>query len=169
MEVPGILLCCLLLWAIGATALCVYYDFFQDRGNRLFAVINEESAVKAVVEILADAGIKERFSFCTDDTNQTIFDDGTAFIRYSVPTSEHGIGPNAITLATHDPIVSAQSAKDKLTAAGYEAQVYTHAVPGVKDTFVRVSSDAFLGWSLEFRHHLYNMEKLPGRYRLMKK
>jgi hypothetical protein len=128
---------------------------FPDRGSRIFAAASPE-AKQAMVELLAQHGIDERFQIDSSGIRRSIMWDGT-IINYSPPEVSQKLGmPGAsIGLVAENPEASAREAAQFLQSRGYQARVVLDAEPELPIAFV--VTDAMVGTVLNFRKHVTQM------------
>jgi hypothetical protein len=125
---------------------------FPDRGSRIFAAASPE-AKAAIVELLGQHGIDQRFEMNSSGIERSIMWDGT-IINASPPEVLEKLGsPSAsIGLVSSDPEASAESAARFLRARGYQARVVLDAEPELPIAFV--VTDAMIGTAINFRKHV---------------
>lgn len=141
----------LLLLAAWAAALSVDRNPlpWPDRGSRIFAASSPEGKA-AVVELLSEHGVDERFEVNSSGILRSIMWDGT-IVNYSPAafTQKVGNASSAIGLVSNDPLASAQRAADFLESKGFLANVIESAEPGMPVHFV--ITNAMLGTAISFR------------------
>ncbi len=147
----GVILLWLILVAIGRNPLP-----FPDGGSRIFSAASPEGK-QAMVDLLRQHGIKERFKFDTPVVLRSIMFDGTIINMPNAETREKLRSPSAsIGLVSSDPEKSAQAAAEFLRSRGFEARVVLDAEPDLPIAFV--VTNAMLGTVINFRKHAV---KLP--------
>lgn len=163
----------LLTWAVVMTALYISTrPPLRDRGHRCFAVAGKNAARRAaaarvIVGILGKHGLGEKFTFSPGGTTQTLLaDGGTVIIQHDDTLAREVLPPNAISVVTKDPLGAAHAAAQRLRSVGFTAMVMGNVLPEAGDKFVFVISDAFQGWGLAFRRHVFAMGKPPRMGRL---
>jgi hypothetical protein len=130
---------------------------FPDRGSRIFAATSPDAKM-AIVELLAEHGLKERFQFNTDGVLRSILWDGT-IINQSSPVVNAILGSPAasIGLVADEPEKSANAAATFLRSRGFEATVVLDAEPELPIAFV--VTDAMIGTVLNFRRHVIHLPR----------
>lgn len=147
----GVILLWLVLVAIGRNPLP-----FPDGGSRIFSAASPEGK-QAMVDLLRQHGIKERFKFDTPVVLRSIMFDGTIINMPNAETREKLGSPSAsIGLVSSVPEKSAQAAAEFLRSRGFEARVVLDAEPDLPIAFV--VTNAMLGTVINFRKHAV---KLP--------
>ena len=152
------------LWLLASVALAVWTALlatgrnplpFPDPGSRIFAA-SSPSARAAVVELLGQHGLRERFRADTDGVQRSILFDGT-IVNWSAPAVAGKLAgaTSAIGLVADDPAASAAAAAALLRARGFRAEVVTDVEPGLPIVFVL--TDALPGTVLNFRPHVIQM------------
>ena len=128
---------------------------FPDPGSRIFAASSPD-AKQAIVDLLAQHGIDERFQIDSSGIRRSIMWDGT-IINFSPPEVAAKLGnPSAsIGLVSADPEASAHAAAAFLKSRGFSAQVVLDAEPALPIAFV--VTDAMVGTVLNFRKHVTEM------------
>ena len=128
-----------------------------DPGSRIFAAASPEAKV-AVVAVLAENGLEERFRFDTPDVLRSILWDGT-IVNYSTPalTARLGGATSSIGLVARDPAASAARAADAFRARGFDAEVAAGVEPDLP--VVHVLTNALPGSTLNFRKHVLHMPR----------
>jgi hypothetical protein len=131
-----------------------------DPGSRVFAAASPEARA-AVVDVLAEHGLAERFRADTPDVLRSILYDGT-IVNYSAPAITAGLGgaTSSIGIVADDPPASAAQAADALRARGFSARVVADSEPGMP--VVHVVTDALPGSTLNFRPHALRMPRPPA-------
>jgi hypothetical protein len=163
MFVPKWLIALVLLVLIGMVAWCVAVLRgrnplpFPDNGSRIFAASSKE-AKAAVVELLAQHGVHERFQVNTEGVARSIMWDGT-IVNFSSPEVAAKLKSPAagIGLVADDPPAAANAAAEFLRARGFHAQVVLDAEPGLPIAFVL--TDALHGSVINFRKHVIHMPR----------
>jgi hypothetical protein len=155
------------LWAVVATFLLIRNPLpLPDRGHRAFAVPSEE-ARRVVLKVLGQVGsLQGRFTFDAGPTHQTLMQDGYTVLNYLDSTNPRlsRLPGNAISLAVKNPRSAAENAAELLKSENYSAAIeeITDALMP-PDHLVVVESDAFKGWVLVFRRHIFKMPKVERR------
>ncbi len=128
---------------------------FPDRGSRIFTAASPE-AKQAIVELLAQHGVAERFQADSSGIRRSIMWDGT-IINFAPPEVSQKLGmPSAsIGLVADDPEASAREAAQFLQSRGYQARVVLDAEPALPIAFV--VTDAMVGTVINFRKHITQM------------
>ncbi len=123
-----------------------------DLGSRIFATPSH-AAQDAVVALLAQHGLTQRFRGDTPGVRRAILWDGFTLITCPEPWVREKLGGTAGSLGVvvKDPLQSAEAAATFLRARGFKAQVVTDAEPELPICFV--VTDALLGVALNFRRH----------------
>lgn len=132
---------------------------FPDRGSRIFSASSPE-AKEAVVALLSQHGIHERFQANSSGILRSIMWDGT-IINQSPPEVLQKLGGAvaSIGIVSEDPAASANSAAEFLRSRGFEAEVVLDAEPAIPIAFVK--TNAMLGTVLNFRKHVIHLPR-PG-------
>lgn len=130
---------------------------FPDPGSRIFTVPSP-AAKAAVIELLKQHGLRERFRFDTDGVQRSILWDGT-IINCPTPQVLAKLGSPAasIGVVATDPAASAESAAAFLRARGFQADVVLDAEPELPIAFV--VTNAFSGVVLNFRKHVIHLPR----------
>lgn len=130
---------------------------FPDNGSRIFSVATPE-AKKAVVELLAQYGVHERFEFNTPGVLRSIMWDGT-LINCPDPDVVQRLGSAtaSIALVASDPPQAAAQAAAVLKARGFGAEVVLDVETELPIAFV--VTNAFTGTVLTFRKHIIHMPR----------
>lgn len=130
---------------------------FPDGGSRIFTAATPE-AKAAIIDLLAQYGVRERFQVNTTGVLRSIMWDGT-IINCPDPEVTHRLGsPRAsIGLVSPDPAHSAAQAAAFLTKRGFAAEVVLDAEPDLPIAFV--VTNAFTGTVLNFRKHVIHMPR----------
>jgi hypothetical protein len=130
---------------------------FPDHGSRIFSAPSAD-AKTAIVDLLAQHGLHERFQVNTPGVLRSIMWDGT-IINCPEPAMAALIGsPSAsIGLVSADPVASSAAAASFLISRGFEARVVTDAEPDLPVVFV--VTNAFSGSVLNFRKHVIHMPR----------
>ena len=130
---------------------------FPDRGSRIFSAASAE-AKDAVVALLAEHGIRERFQFNTEGVLRSIMWDGT-IINHSSPEvlQKLGSASASIGLVATDPVDSANRAAAFLRSRGFQARVVLDAEPGLPIAFV--VNDAMPATVINFRKHVIHLPR----------
>ena len=149
------------IWAIAATAMHFRNPLpFPDRGHRTYGV-PDERARQAVVRVLEQVTpLRERFTFDSGVTHQTLMWDGFTVIHYLDAEEQKArhLSGNGLSVPVDDPLDSAKRAVQLLKAEGYQASI----IEGIKfdlpeNYLVPVESNAFNDWALVFRRPLRRM------------
>jgi hypothetical protein len=132
---------------------------FPDVGSRIFSAASP-TAKAAIVELLAQHGVRERFQADSGGVLRSIMWDGT-IINYPDPAVVQRLGSAvaSIGLVADDPAAEAHAAAAFLTARGFSAEVVLDVEPGLPIAFV--VSNVFAGTVLNFRKHLIHMPRPP--------
>ena len=149
------------LWAIGATGMHIRNPLpFPDRGHRAYGV-PDEKARQTVVNILQEVTpLRERFTFDSGATHQTLMWDNMTVIHYldSDIQKARSVSGNGLSVAVDDPMTSAKRAVELLKAQGYQAEILTGINYDLPEGYlVPVTSNAFNDWALVFRRPLIKM------------
>lgn len=149
------------LWALALLALVVLWlGFaaagrnvlpFPDNGSRIYSATSH-AAQDAVVALLAQHGVTQRFRGDTPGVRRAIMWDGT-IINCPEPWVLDKLGgvSGSIGVVVADPVQAAESAAAFLRARGFEARVVLDAEPEIPIAFV--VTDAMRGIALNFRKH----------------
>jgi hypothetical protein len=130
---------------------------FPDGGSRIFTTPSP-AAKQAVVDLLAQHGVRERFHFDTDGVLRSIMWDGTIINTSDVAVLDKLGHPGAsIGLVAADPLSAARDAAQFLQARGFQARIVEDAEPGLPIVFV--VTDAFSGTVLNFRKHVTQLPR----------
>lgn len=130
---------------------------FPDHGSRIFVAASPE-AKDAVVALLAQHGVAERFQVDSPQVQRSIMWDGT-IVNHSSPEllAKLGAVSSAIGLVADDPLASGEAAATFLRERGFQASVVQDAEPGFPVVFVL--SNVMPGTALNFRRHVVHMPK----------
>lgn len=130
---------------------------FPDRGSRIFSAASPE-AKDAIVDLLGQHGLNERFHFNSDGVLHSILWDGT-IINHSVPEVSERLGSatSSIGIVASDPVASANQAAAFLIKRGFHARVVLDAEPALPIAFV--VTDAMPGTVLNFRKHVIHLPR----------
>jgi hypothetical protein len=130
---------------------------FPDHGSRIFSAASPD-AKDAIVSLLAQHGIKERFRADSPEVKRSIMWDGT-IINSPTETTLRKLGgaSSSIGLVSSDPAESATRAVESLRARGFSADVVLDVEPDLPIAFV--VTDAMPGTVLNFRKHLVHFPK----------
>ncbi len=152
----GLLIAAIVSWAVLVAAGRNPLPF-PDQGSRIFSASSAE-AKEAVVKLLAQYGVRERFQFDSSGIRRSIMWDGT-IINMQPPEVYQKLGSAAasIGLVARDPAASAHAAADFLRSHGFEANVVLDAEPELPIAFV--TTNAFVGTVLNFRKHIIHMPR----------
>lgn len=130
---------------------------FPDRGNRIFSAASLP-AKEAIVDLLAQHGVHERFQFNSEGVNRSIFWDGTIINQPSPAiVAQLGNATSSIGLVASDPNQAATAAASFLQARGFSAHIVTDAEPALPIVFV--VTDALPGTVLNFRKHVIHLPR----------
>ncbi len=123
-----------------------------DLGSRIFTTPSRE-AKDAVIALLRQHGLEERFQFNSAGVLRSILRDGTIINTSDATVLQKLKNPAAsIGLVASDPVASATSAAAFLRERGFSAEVVLDAEPELPIAFV--VTDAFSGTVLNFRKHV---------------
>jgi hypothetical protein len=101
-------------------------------------------AKDAIVALLAEHGVRERFRFDTGGVLRSIMWDSTIINHSSAEVARKlGAATSSIGLVAEDPEASARHAAEFLRSRGFQASVVLDAEPGLPIAFVL--SDAMAG------------------------
>ena len=130
---------------------------FPDAGSRIFTAATP-AAKAAIIELLAQYGVRERFQVNTTGVLRSIMWDGT-IINCPDPEVTRRLGsPKArIGLVSPDPAQSAAQTAAFLTKRDFDAEVVLDAEPDLPIAFV--VTNAFTGTVLNFRKHVIHMPR----------
>lgn len=130
---------------------------FPDRGSRIFSAPTPE-AKQAIVALLAQHGLKERFRFNSSGILRSILWDGT-IINCSPPEvlAKLDSAGGCIGLVAADPAASADAAAAFLQSKGFAARVVLDAEPELPVAFV--VTNALSGTVLNFRKHVIHLPR----------
>lgn len=130
---------------------------FPDSGSRIFAAATPE-AKQAMVDLLAQHGVAERFQANSGGVLRSIFWDGT-IINHSSEEVLASLGhvSSCIGLVADDPLSSAKQAAVFLQQRGFSATVVEEIEPGLPIAFVL--TDAMPGTAINFRPHITQMPR----------
>jgi hypothetical protein len=134
---------------------------FPDVGSRIFSAASPD-AKAALVALLAQYGVRERFEVNTSGVLRSIMWDGT-IINLPDPAIVRRLGgaTASIGLVVADPASSAGEAAAFLKARGFSAEVVLDAEPELPIAFV--VSNAFSGTVLNFRKHVIHLPRPTSR------
>jgi hypothetical protein len=128
-----------------------------DLGSRIFTTPSP-AAKAAVIALLRQHGIHERFQFNSSGVFRSIMWDGTIINTSDIPVLEKLKHPAAsIGLVATDPVASANAAAAFLHERGFSADVVLDAEPELPIAFV--VSDVFSGTVLNFRKHVRHLPR----------
>ena len=130
---------------------------FPDRGSRIFSATSPD-AKDAIVSLLAQHGINERFRADSPNVKRSIMWDST-IINAPTEASVRKLrgASSSIGLVSADPVESANRAADFLRSRGFDADVVLDVEPGLPIAFV--VTNAMPGTALNFRKHLVHFPK----------
>jgi hypothetical protein len=136
---------------------------FPDRGSRIFSAVSAE-AKAAIVGLLSEHGLKERFQFNSSGILRSIMWDGT-IINCSPPDVLAKLNsPGAsIGLVAVDPVASADQAAQYLRSRGFDAHVVLDAEPELPIAFV--VTNAMSCTVLNFRKHVIHLPRPQAVHR----
>ncbi|MBX2980903.1 MAG: hypothetical protein KF905_16570 [Flavobacteriales bacterium] len=130
---------------------------FPDHGSRIYSAATPE-AKAAVVELLEQYGVHERFQANSGGVLRSIFYDGTIINQSSEEVlAKVGHMYSCIGLVADDPLSSAKSTAAFLQQRGFSAEVVEEIEPGLPIAFVL--TDALPGTAINFRPHVTKMPK----------
>ena len=130
---------------------------FPDHGSRIFSAATPE-AKQAVVELLEQYGVHERFQANSGGVLRSIFYDGTIINQSSEEVlAKVGHLYSCIGLVADDPFASPRAAVDFLKQRGFSAQVVEEIEPGLPIAFVL--TDALPGTAINFRPHVTELPR----------
>ncbi len=150
------------LWILIPLALVLVWALFAlngynlipipDPGSRIFAA-SSHGAQDAIVELLAQHGLKQRFRGDTPGVRRAILWDGFTIISCPEPWVKDKLGGTAgsIGIVVKEPVAAAEAAARFLRAKGFTATVVTDAEPEIP--ICHLVTDALLGVALNFRKH----------------
>ena len=132
---------------------------FPDGGSRIFTTRSPE-AKAAVIALLRQHGLRERFQFNSAGVLRSILWDGTIINTPDAATLHKLKHPAAsIGLVADDPVRSATAAAAFLQERGFSAEVVLDAEPELPIAFV--VTDVFTGTVLNFRKHVLKLPRPP--------
>jgi hypothetical protein len=135
---------------------------FPDGGSRIFTTPSPE-AKAAVIALLRQHGLRERFQFNSPGVLRSILWDGTIINTPDAMVLQKLKHPAAsIGLVSDDPVASATTAAAFLQQRGFSAEVVLDAEPELPIAFV--VTDAFNATVLNFRKHVLQLPR-PTRVR----
>ena len=141
----------LLVWALFAVN---GYNLIPipDPGSRIYAA-SSHAAQDAIVGILAQHGLAQRFRGDTPGVRRAILWDGFTIISCPEPWVIEKLGGTAgsIGIVVKDPVAAAEDAARVLRAKGFTATVVTDAEPEIP--VCHLVTDALRGVALNFRKH----------------
>jgi hypothetical protein len=130
---------------------------FPDGGSRIFTTPSAE-AKTAIVELLRDHGLRERFQFNSAGVLRSILWDGTIINTSDASVLRKLKQPAAsLGLVATDPVASARAAAAFLQRRGFSAEVVLDAEPELPIAFV--VTDAFTGTVLNVRTHVRHLPR----------
>ncbi|MEX1133186.1 MAG: hypothetical protein WEC15_08200 [Flavobacteriales bacterium] len=130
---------------------------FPDSGSRIFTAATPE-AKQAMVDLLAQHGLAERFQANSGGVLRSIFWDGTIINHASEEVlASLGHVYSCIGLVSDDPLSSAKAAAAFLQQRGFSAKVVEEIEPGLPITFVL--TDAMPGTAINFQPHITQMPR----------
>ncbi|WP_337171379.1 hypothetical protein [Gemmatimonas aurantiaca] len=130
---------------------------FPDVGSRIFAASSPE-AKAAIVALLKQDGIRERFRSDSSDILRSIMWDGT-IINYSRPEVVQKLdsATSGIGLVSSNPEASANRAAEFLRSRGFSARVVTDVDPGLPIAYV--VTNAMPGTIINYRKHVIHLPR----------
>ncbi|MGY6635507.1 MAG: hypothetical protein ACXIUO_00040 [Erythrobacter sp.] len=130
---------------------------WPDHGSRIFPASSPQ-AKAALVELLGQYGIAERFTADSGGIARSVMMDGT-IINHSPPAvlEKLGGGGAGLSLVADDPDAAAEAAAAFLRSRGFSAQVIRDIEPGLPVVFVL--TDALEGGVLNFRLPAWQMPR----------
>lgn len=130
---------------------------FPDMGSRIFTVATP-AAKEAIIELLAQYGIRERFQANTPGVLRSIMWDGTLINCPDEEVTQRLGSPKAsIAFVSSDSPKGAAQAAAFLKQRGFQAEVVLDLEPGLPIAFV--VTNAFTGTVLTFRKHVIHMPR----------
>lgn len=130
---------------------------FPDHGSRIFTAASPE-AKQAIVELMEQYGVHERFQANSGGVLRSIFYDGTIINRSpEAIVAKLGNSHACIGLVADEPLASARSAAEFLKQRGFSANVVEEIEPGLPIAFVL--TDALPGTAINFRPHVTKMPR----------
>jgi hypothetical protein len=159
------------LWALVLVGLALLWALFAlngrnllpvpDLGSRIVATPSVE-AQRAIVELLALHGLRQRFRGDTEGVKRAILWDGFTLITAVSPSVREKLLGTAggLGVVVKDPVVAAEAAATYLRARGFSATVVRDAEPELP--ICHVVTDALIGVNLNFRKHALRLP-LPQR------
>lgn len=150
------------LWLLVPLALLAVWALFAlngknllpvpDLGSRIFAAPSH-AAQDAIVALLSQHGLRQRFRGDTPGVRRAILWDGFTLITCPEPwVREKLLGTaGSLGVVVKDPRASAEAAAAFLRSRGFTATVVADAEPELPICFV--VTDALLGVALNFRKH----------------
>ena len=130
---------------------------FPDNGSRIFAA-SSLRAKEAIVEVLAQHGLSERFQMDSSGISRSIMMDGTIInVSPEHVVEKLGGASSCIGLVSDDPVEAATSVSRFLIDKGFAAKVVTDAEPNLPIAFV--VTDALIGTAINFRKHVIKMPR----------
>lgn len=130
---------------------------FPDHGSRIYTAASPEGK-QAIVELLEQYGVHERFQANSGGVLRSIFYDGTIINQASGEVlAKVGHTYSCIGLVADDPLASARSAAAFLQQRGFNANVVEEIEPGLPIAFVL--TDALPGTAINFRPHVTKLPK----------
>jgi len=132
---------------------------FPDVGSRIYSAASP-AAKAAILELLAQYGVRERFQANSPGVLRSIMWDGT-IINYPAPAVVQRLGSAtaSIGLVADDPAAAAHAAAAFLATRGFSAEVVLDVEPEIPIAFV--VSNVFPGTVLNFRKHMRHMPRPP--------
>ena len=127
-------------------------------GDRAFSRLRHPRRKAAIVELLAQYGVRERFQVNTTGVLRSIMWDGTIINCPDPEVTRRLQSPRAsIGLVSPDPPQSTAEAAAFLKGRGFDAEVVLDAEPDLPIAFV--VTNAFTGTVLNFRKHVIHMPR----------
>ncbi len=123
-----------------------------DPGSRIYAA-SSHAAQDAIVAVLAQHGLRQRFSGDTPGVRRAILWDGFTIISCPEPWVKEKLGGTAgsIGIVVKEPAAAAEAAATYLRSKGFTAKVVTDAEPEIP--ICHLVTDALVGVALNFREH----------------
>jgi len=135
-----------------------------DRGHRTYGLPSEATRSVILKVLRNTGGFREQFTFCSGPTKQTLLWDGFTVLNLLDKSKLGNVTGNAISVPVKDPLAAADEAVKILSESGYVASVHPiEAVDLPPNRLVVVDSNAFEGWVLVFRRHVFKMPKIERR------
>ncbi|MFN8573026.1 MAG: hypothetical protein U0132_13335 [Gemmatimonadaceae bacterium] len=130
---------------------------FPDQGSRIFTTPSIE-AKAAVIALLRQHGLRERFQFNSATVQRSILWDGTIINTPDAAVlTKLNHAAASIGLVVADPAASATAAAAFLQGRGFSATVVLDAEPELPIAFV--VTNVFTGTVLNFRKHVTQLPR----------